>query len=729
MTGPGQVSDIGFDHITIDGNYELAKKDLEGVARVKLGDGIEFEAVKCVGRSHQYRCLWGKVMDTLATEQLLPDPQKLIAPIEKASANRGGITIDQTETQFRAAAPGDTVLKVITVKNISASQVTRLIAITLPSKTHFEVLSPDFRSGPCSIQPQTKLDVIIRGTGRLPGIYPEGVTFEFSNFQLMRNLKLICGDAGFTEKYTAEYTPATPVAGTTMLANMNKFRRKKVNYIPSSSVVRTPRKKWDFPVAVKELLLVEDWNPNLEVSYPHMFDELNEMNYQDKMHTCLYVMELELFAQFQQKNQYGVLLEKVDDKSYGIYCKDVAEARPSVMVGDTVYLENKRKGLEFNGRIADVRLDMVVVTMEPDFGEHSLLPYDIVFSYSRAHYKIQHDAVDLLVSGERFTSVLPQALPVSDFPLLDVQVEGNGCLSIATGGERRPLTLTRNDLNASQRQVVRNVLRAEYRALPYLIRGPPGTGKTTTLCEIVIQLATHCDDPRILICTQSNSAANLILAKLVETRKFTRDEMIRVVGMQAYTKESVAADLLQYCGTFHNPHPNPMDALKEVNNNGIRVDLELPELCGFKVVMVTCGSVGRFLDMKLSTTHFTHLLLDEAGQCHETEALMAIAHLAGPDSQLILAGDDKQLGPVVQRPELKRAGFEVSLFERLMRIKFYDEEHEEFNKVLSNTLFYNYRSVPSILHIYNGLFYNYTLKPMVRILSRERERGLFQLCN
>lgn len=704
-----------MDHIILDGNYELARKDLVGSSNVKFGDSIDFEAIKRRYQQFQFRCIWGKVMAPAAQKEMFPLPTVVVDKIEKSLANRTGITIDMDEVIFKLEKPGDSQEQFLLMKNISAKKSVQLIAITLSPRTNLTIIEPDFQTGPYNVRPLTQLKIRIRATAQSAGMFPESIIFEFGDFQLMRNLKLVCGDSEFVIKYTTEYIPPIMITGAQMLANMNKTRRQKPRKAPRTfSSNQNQTKKWEFPVDMKELLLHDDWRPQLDITRDYIFEELIPINYQETLHTCLFIAELELFRQFQQKCQFGVRLEK-SGSAYVIFCKDVADTRPSLMVDDQVYCENEKKGLMFQGCISEVGENQVLVKMEEGFNAHSLLAFDISFEYSRKYYRLQHDAIDLLVSGKRFDSLFPTKV-IKEPALLHVDMEANGRLTLALGAdsERRPLTLTRHDLNTSQRQVIRNVLRAEYRSLPYMIRGPPGTGKTTTLTEIIVQLATHCPESKILVCTQSNSAANLILAKLVEMGRFTKRDMMRIIGAQAYRAGGILDELRQYCGTFSSgTNANPLDALKEENNGGIQMDLDLESISEIQVVILTCGSAGRLVQMRLSTTHFSHLILDEAGQCHETEAIMAISMMEKPDSQIILAGDDKQLGPVVDCPELEDAGFAVSLFERIMKCKYYNEEHPEMNATLANTLNYNYRSVPSILHIYNGLFYKFALKAMV----------------
>lgn len=61
--------------------------------------------------------------------------------------------------------------------------------------------------------------------------------------------------------------------------------------------------------------------------------------------------------------------------------------------------------------------------------------------------------------------------------------------------------------------------------------------------------------------------------------------------------------------------------------------------------------------------HFTHIFMDEVGQALEPEALIPIAGLAtNPaypgqfQNQVIMAGDPKQLGPILQSPIAAKFG-------------------------------------------------------------------------
>lgn len=84
---------------------------------------------------------------------------------------------------------------------------------------------------------------------------------------------------------------------------------------------------------------------------------------------------------------------------------------------------------------------------------------------------------------------------------------------------------------------------------------------------------------------------------------------------------------------------------------------------------------------------------------------------------MILAGDPKQLGPIIISQVAKEAGFEKSFLERLSEHIYYSPSYgpneNEFDPRFVTKLKRNYRSIPAILDIYNNLHYNGELKAEV----------------
>ncbi|KRG07896.1 uncharacterized protein Dmoj_GI26816, partial [Drosophila mojavensis] len=84
----------------------------------------------------------------------------------------------------------------------------------------------------------------------------------------------------------------------------------------------------------------------------------------------------------------------------------------------------------------------------------------------------------------------------------------------ATLGEISPIN-TEIATNAEQLQAVRHIISGASTLSPYIVFGPPGTGKTTTVVEAILQLYVL-NKGRILVTAGSNSACDTIALKMCE---------------------------------------------------------------------------------------------------------------------------------------------------------------------------------------------------------------------
>lgn len=100
----------------------------------------------------------------------------------------------------------------------------------------------------------------------------------------------------------------------------------------------------------------------------------------------------------------------------------------------------------------------------------------------------------------------------------------------------------------------------------------------------------------------------------------------------------------------------------------------LEELKKFRVIVATCLSSFVPYGIGFIRGHFSHIFVDEAGQASEPEALIAIKSLANENTNVILSGDPKQLGPIIRSDVAIRLGLGISFLDRLTNMPLYDED-------------------------------------------------------
>ncbi|KAI0765417.1 P-loop containing nucleoside triphosphate hydrolase protein [Fomes fomentarius] len=243
--------------------------------------------------------------------------------------------------------------------------------------------------------------------------------------------------------------------------------------------------------------------------------------------------------------------------------------------------------------------------------------------------------------------------------------------------------------NPAQLQAVKSITQLRAGSAPFIIFGPPGTGKTVTAVEAIRQVLHRDPDARVLVCAPSNSAADILALRLITA--LTPKELFRC-NAASRDPLSVPEALVPYAlhQSTHYAIPH-LDTLKE-----------------YRVIVSTCGNASFAYNVGLPLGHFTHIFVDEAGQATEPEVLTAIKTMASASTRIVLSGDPKQLGPIVRSSIAREHGLGVSYMERLMERPVYDAQRGRGVSWIK--LLQNYRSHQAILHYPNQKFYDNELE-------------------
>ncbi|KDR78399.1 hypothetical protein GALMADRAFT_245562 [Galerina marginata CBS 339.88] len=290
-------------------------------------------------------------------------------------------------------------------------------------------------------------------------------------------------------------------------------------------------------------------------------------------------------------------------------------------------------------------------------------------------------------------------------------------------------------LNAEQRLAVTSV--ALYQSpVPHLIGGPPGTGKTRTVVETVLQIFKIQPEACILLCAPSNPATDTLVLRL--QKHLLQHEMFRLNDPNR-TFAEVPDIIKPYCyvenDKFSLPPWKKLMQYRVVVCSCLDASILVGAQCTNTKLMtmeeeITASLHPNRKPKHVVQPHWTHLLIDEAAQGSEPELLIPISVVL-PDvyygeamgrtfmPQLALCGDVNQLGPIVASDEARSAEFEVSLLERLFERPLYAQSRQD-SRLLNGsskrlppytTLVKNYRSHPVILMPPSAIFYNDTLEP------------------
>lgn len=239
-------------------------------------------------------------------------------------------------------------------------------------------------------------------------------------------------------------------------------------------------------------------------------------------------------------------------------------------------------------------------------------------------------------------------------------------------------------LNSAQKEAVQMVFQASDVAL---VHGPPGTGKTTVLVEIIQHAVAR--RQFVFATAPSNTACDHLLQCLVESglpalrlghparilshlRQHTLDfKMAAHPRAKTITELEFQMERLYLRQERHSERRAlSREERREIKEELRRLKKEIQTLESdlFTQVLeeapVMIGTHASAGDSIFQKRDFDLLVMDEASQATEPSAWIPILHA----KKIVLAGDHFQLPPTVRSIEAEKKGLGVTLFERLHKI-------------------------------------------------------------
>ncbi|XP_058813019.1 putative helicase MOV-10 [Topomyia yanbarensis] len=454
-----------------------------------------------------------------------------------------------------------------------------------------------------------------------------------------------------------------------------------------------PLNSYPVPKVIRELY-ASDFSPRAvarAAGAKSLLDKLQDFKHQG-LHPANYLEYLNVLNQIEdydlqvEYEKYQIknakLVPGITEKFYRLSV-DQFEVAPTLLdeeCGVKIIIPSDFEQRSFLGSIHNIHPDYMVIHVN-----QPLVPaafYTIVFELNRLTFQMEYLALSLLEKIDIGKLLFPKEpekkkILFKDFDWCSKNVS----------------------TNVEQMSAVENIVNRMAFPAPYILFGPPGTGKTSTLVEAVVQIWKLLPKANVLVSASSNFACDEFTKRLLE--------FIPSSDVFRYLSKSCEKNVL-----------NMDEAVVGISNlaSGTYSAPSWHDIYNSRVVVATVTMCGRLAQAKIDPNHFSYIFIDEAGSAKEISALVPIAGIGTNGREItasvILSGDPKQLGPMIRYTYLQDTVQQISMLERLMNHDIYRKNLEtgEYNPFVITKLLDNYRSHRHMLQFPNYAFYEGDLR-------------------